>query len=99
MAKIKYWLDWLFRDQTERRGKYVIAEVPNWPLLVFMLTVILGVIQYPGFFQKFLLTISFIALIYWGFKEFRGGRSRFRRLLGILGILASIGAVLLTFIH
>ena len=97
MAKIKYWLDWLFRDQTERKGKYVIAEVPNLPLLVFMISVIFAVLQNPGGFQKFVFVVSYLALIYWGWLEWRSGRSRFRRLLGILSILAAIGAAFLTF--
>ena len=99
MAKIKYWLDWLFKDLTERRGKYVIAEVPNAPLIIFMVTLIIGIIQYPGFWQKLFLTVSFVAVIYWGIKEFRSGRSRFRKLLGVLGILGAVGAVALTFIR
>jgi len=98
MAKIKYWLDWLFKDLTERRGKYVIAEVPNLPLVIFMVTLIIGIIQYPGFGQKLFLGISFVAIIYWGILEYKGGRSRFRKLLGVLGLLGAVGALMLTLV-
>lgn len=93
--RIRRAIHWLFRDQTERRGKYVIAEVPNLPLLVFMVAVVLSVAIYPGPVQKTFAVIAYVALLYWGYREFRGGRSRFRKLLGILGILAAIGAMLM----
>jgi hypothetical protein len=94
--KTRYYLDWLFRDLNTRRGRWVIAEVPNLPLLVFMGAIILNVVLYPGFIQKFFGFVGYAALIYWGVLEFKGGRSRFRKLLGILGVLASIGAFFLT---
>ncbi len=96
MARIRYYLDWLFKDLTSRRGKYVIAEVPNLPLIIFMIAIVLSVAIYPGVTQKVFSGIAYLSLIYWGILEFRSGRSRFRKLLGILGILATIGAVLLT---
>lgn len=97
MDKIKYWTRWLFQDLTQRKGKYVIAEVPNGPLLVFMITLIISVILYPGMAQRVLFIISYVALLWWGILEARSGRSRFRKLLGILGIIAAIGATALLF--
>jgi hypothetical protein len=97
MVRIRYYLNWLFKDLTSRRGKYVIAEVPNAPLLVFMVAVVLSVVIYPGTTQKIFAALAYISLLYWGYKEFRGGRSRFRKLLGIIGILAAIGAAMLVF--
>jgi len=96
MAKIRYYLDWLFRDRTSRRGKYVIAEVPNLPLIIFMIAIILSVAIYPGTLQKVVTAVAYLSLIYWGILEYKSGRSRFRQLLGILGIIAAIGAALLT---
>jgi hypothetical protein len=95
MHKLHYYMNWLFRDLTTRRGKYVIAEVPNKPLLAFMGAVILYVAVYPGFWQKLFGFIAFGSLLYWGWLEFRGGRSRFRKLLGILGGIGAVGAALL----
>lgn len=95
MAKLRYWIRWLFQDLTERRGKYVIAEVPNWPLIVFMVAIFLSVAIYPGSTQKFFSIVAYLALLLWGFLEWRSGRSRFRKLLGILSMLAVIGALVL----
>lgn len=95
MAHIRYWLHWLFRDLTTRRGKHVIVEVPNTPLIIFMVSLVIGVAIYPGFWQSFFIFIAYIALVVWGVMEYRGGRSRFRKLLGICGVLAVIGAVVL----
>lgn len=95
MANIKYWLDWLFKDLTSRKGKYVIAEVPNAPLLVFMISIVLAVISNPGGFQMVMTIIAYMAIAYWGFLEYRQGRSRFRKLLGSLGLLAVVGALIL----
>lgn len=94
MARIKHYMDWLFKDLTVRRGEYVIMEAPNLPLIVFMVAIVLAVVMYPGFFQSACAVIAYAALVWWGIAEARGGRSRFRRLLGYLGILAVIGAVL-----
>lgn len=90
-------MNWLFRDLTTRRGNYVIAEVPNRPLLIFMAAIVVGVAVYPGFIQKLFLATACIALFYWGIKEYRSGRSRFRKLLGMLGMLSAVGAVFLIF--
>jgi uncharacterized membrane protein SirB2 len=95
MSRLRNWIHWLFQDLTQRRGKYVIAEVPNWPLLVFMGAIILSITIYPGTIQKFFSALAYIALAFWGFLEWRTGRSRFRKLLGILGMLAVIGALIL----
>lgn len=95
MARIHYYLNWLFKDLTSRRGKYVIAEVPNLPLMIFMIAIVLSVVIYPGITQKIFATIAYIALSYWGYKEWRSGRSRFRKLLGILGVIGVIGALFL----
>lgn len=95
MSRIKNFFDWLFKDLNGRRGKYVIAEVPNLPLIIFMVAIILSVAIYPGIVQKFFSILAYVSLMYWGFREWRGGRSRFRRLLGILGMVGVIGAVFL----
>jgi hypothetical protein len=98
MSRLRYYINWMFKDLTQRRGKYVIAEVPNVPLLIFMASIFLSVIIYPGPVQKFFATTAYIAMAYWGFQEWRGGRSRFRKLLGILGLIAVVGAFMLMFI-
>jgi hypothetical protein len=95
MDRIRYYTNWLFQDLTQRRGKYVIAEVPNVPLVIFMLAIVFSLAVYPGPLQTTLSVVAFLALFYWGLQEFRSGRSRFRKLLGILGMLSVVGALLL----
>lgn len=95
MKRFRYYFDWLFKDLHGRNGKYIIAEAPNAPLVIFMVFIILSVILYPGFFQKTSAIIAYVSLVIWGILEVRSGRSRFRRLLGILGILSAAGAVAL----
>lgn len=90
-----YYLDWLFKDLNGRRGKYIIAEVPNLPLVIFMISIVLGVVLYPGLAQTFFIVVAYVSLAYWSVREWRGGRSRFRQLLGILGVISVIAAVLL----
>lgn len=95
MQKVHYYMDWLFKDLNSRKGKYVIAEVPNAPLLIFMVSIIVAVVANPGVFQTIMVVIAYIAIAYWGYAEWRSGRSRFRKLLGILSLLAVIGALVM----
>lgn len=88
MQQAKRYADWLFKDLHGRRGGYVIAEVPNLNLIIFMITVVLGVILYPGFWQTVFQIIAFISITIWSIREYRGGRSRFRNLMGLLGMLS-----------
>ena len=95
MIQLKQQLDWLFKDLQGRRGKYVIAEAPNIPLAIFMICIVLAVVVFPGFWQSLFAVLAYIALAYWGYHELRTGRSRFRKLLGYLGVVAVVGAFLL----
>lgn len=95
MERAKYYLDYMFKDLNGRKGKYVIAEVPNIPLAVFMISIVMAVVFYPGFFKSLLAVIAYVALLWWSYRESRSGRSRFRKLLGYLGYVAAVGAVLL----
>lgn len=95
LSRLRFYCDWLFRDLTTRRGKYVIAEVPNFPLILFMIAIVLAVFFNPGVPQNTVFVVALAALVYWGFQEARSGRSRFRKLLGILAIVSVVGAVIL----
>ena len=92
---VKRWLDWLFKDFSGRRGSYVIAETPTASLILFMVLIVLAVVSYPGFWQTTFSLAAYAALAYWGIKESRTGRSRFRKFLGIGAIIAVAGALLL----
>lgn len=95
MANLRYYGDWLFKDLHGRRGGYVIAEVPNLPLLVFIFSIMLGVILYPGALQTIFIVLAYASFTYWSYLEITSGRSRFRKLLGILGIVSVVTAVIL----
>ena len=90
---VKRYMDWLFKDMNGRKGSYVIAEAPNLPLILFGAFIFLSLISYRGFLQTLFAFLAYGSLIWWGIQEARGGRSRFRKLLGYLGVLAVIGAV------
>ena len=93
MAHPRYYLDWLFKDLQGRNGKYVIAEAPNLPLIVFMVTIVLALIMYRGFFQTFFAACAYLSFAYWGYFEARSGRSRFRKILGYLALLSVTAAL------
>lgn len=87
-SKFKRRLDWMFKDLNGRGGKYIIAEVPNLPQIVFMVCIILAVVVYPGFWQTTLVFTAYTALAYWSYLEITSGHSRFRKLLGVFGLIA-----------
>ncbi len=93
MTTLRYYADWLFKDLHGRRGGYVIAEVPNLPLLMFIFSIMLGIILYPGLLQTVCIILAYLSFTYWSLMEVRSGRSRFRKLLGILGILSVLTAI------
>jgi hypothetical protein len=95
MSSLRRHLDWWFKDLTVRKGGYVIGENFNRPLIIFTISIILAVIVWPGFWQFTFALIAYLAMTWWGVLEIWKGRSRFRKLLGILALLAVAGAVIL----
>jgi len=95
MATVRHYLDWWFKDLTVRKGGYVIGEPFNPPLIIFTISIILAVIVWPGFWQFTFSLIAYIALTWWGILEVWQGRSRFRKLLGIMALVAVAGALIL----
>lgn len=95
MHSLKHHLDWWFKDLTVRRGSYVIAEPINRPLVIFTVSIILALVSYKGFWQFAFTIIAYGALTYWAIKEIRSGRSRFRKGLGIMALVAVAGALAL----
>jgi hypothetical protein len=72
-------VDYFFRTED---GRVVFAEVPNANLIIFMISLILGVVLYPGLLQRTAWIVAFISVIIWSYREMRGGVNRFRRWLG-----------------
>ena len=95
MQSLRRHADWWFKDLTVRRGRYVIAEPFNAPLIVFTVGIVLTVVANPGFFHTPFALISYRALVYWGVLEFKHGRSRFRKALGILAFVAVAAALMM----
>ena len=76
-------IDWLLRDR--RTGRWVVVQVPNVPLLVWLATVVLR-----WFWQATVLdVVGTAALVVWAGDEVARGVNPFRRLLGagVLGWL------------
>ncbi|HSH55739.1 MAG TPA: hypothetical protein VK983_02855 [Candidatus Limnocylindrales bacterium] len=95
MDRLRYYADWLFKDLHGRRGGYIIGEVPNLPLIIFVISLMLAVVLYPGFLQTMFIILAYASLTYWSYLEVISGRSRFRKLLGILGFVSIALALML----
>ena len=69
-------IDWLLRDR--RTGRWVVVQVPNAPLLVWLVTVVLR-----WFWSSTALDVlGTAALVVWAGDEVVRGVNPFRRLLG-----------------
>jgi hypothetical protein len=77
------WFDWTFRNPN---GHVVIWQAPNLPLWIW---IICAIFELPlrGLPQSVLAMIGTAALGIWGVQEAKSGDSRFRRLLGVAGLV------------
>jgi hypothetical protein len=82
-------LDKIFRD---REGKVVLAQIPNLPLIVWIVASLLRLIFTTGKVNIGLEAIAFGSLFTWAWEELFQGVNYFRRALGLLvlvGLIAS----------
>jgi hypothetical protein len=82
-------LDKIFRD---REGKVVLAQMPNLPLIVWIVASLLRLIFTTGKVNIGLEAIAFGSLFTWAWEELFQGVNYFRRVLGLLvlvGLIAS----------
>ncbi|MBW4614692.1 MAG: hypothetical protein KME21_15725 [Desmonostoc vinosum HA7617-LM4] len=82
-------IDKTFRDS---EGKIVIAQMPNPPLIVWVVTSLLGLIFTSGNINIVLDVLSNGSLFTWAWLELFEGVNYFRRALGLavfIGIIAS----------
>jgi hypothetical protein len=82
-------LDKIFRD---REGKVVLAQIPNLPLIVWIVASLLRLIFTTGKVNIGLEAIAFGSLFTWAWEELFQGVNYFRRTLGLLvlvGLIAS----------
>lgn len=82
-------VDKTFRDSD---GKIVIAQMPNLPLIVWIVTSILALIFTTGKINTVLDVVANGSLFTWAWLELFQGVNYFRRALGLfvlIGIIAS----------
>lgn len=72
-------MDWLFRDRTT--GKIVIAQLPNIPLIAWLVATALALVT-TGLAHTILGHTATLALVVWAGDELLRGVNPFRRMLG-----------------
>ncbi len=76
----------------DREGKVVIAQMPNLPLIVWLVASLLRLVFTTGKINIGLEAIAFGSLFTWAWEELFQGVNYFRRALGLLvlvGLIAS----------
>jgi hypothetical protein len=82
-------IDWLFRNRTT--GRITIAQVPNAPLVVFLVAAGVRWLFHPsGAVGTVVDVVASVALIAWAVDELVRGVNPWRRILGG-GVLAAVG--------
>jgi hypothetical protein len=79
--------DKVFRDS---EGKIVLAQMPNLPLISWIVTSLLKILFTTGKINTGLDIIAFGSLFTWAWEESFQGVNYFRRTLGILVLIAVI---------
>ena len=82
-------LDKIFR---EREGKVVLAQIPNLPLIVWIVASLLRLIFTTGKVNIGLEAIAFGSLFTWAWEELFQGVNYFRRALGFLVLIGLIAS-------
>ena len=82
-------LDKIFRD---RDGKVVLAQMPNLPLIVWIVASLLRLIFTTGKVNIGLEAIAFGSLFTWAWEELFQGVNYFRRALGFLVLIGLIAS-------
>ena len=79
-------IDWLFRNR--QTGRITIAQLPNAPLIVFLVAAVLRWVLHPsGTAGTIVSVVATLALVVWAVDEIIRGVNPWRRLLGG-GVLA-----------
>ena len=75
----------MFRSRTT--GRITVAQLPNWPLGVWLLTSLVMWLAHPqGWVHTVLVILSSAALALWAGDEVLRGVNPFRRFLGIAAL-------------
>jgi hypothetical protein len=81
----------IFRDQ---EGKIVLAQMPNLPLIIWIVASLLKIIFTTGKINIGLEALAFGALFTWAWEELFQGVNYFRRTLGLFVLIALIASKL-----
>lgn len=79
--------DRTFRDS---EGKIVLAQMPNPPILVWVVASLLQLIFTSGKIHTGLDLVAFGSLFTWGWQELFQGVNYFRRTLGLVVLVGAI---------
>jgi hypothetical protein len=91
---VKRAFDWLFRDRST--GDIVIAQWPNLPLWIFLVASIAKRVFDPdGGVGTALMVVIVGSLLWWAGDEVLRGVNPFRRILGAVVIVLTVGRLLL----
>ncbi len=93
LASARSGADWLFRSRVD--GRYVVGQLPNAALLVFIAAAVLRWQWAPdGAAGIALDVVATAALLFWALDELVRGHNPFRRLLGVGVALFVLGGLL-----
>ena len=79
----------VFRDD---EGKIVVAQLPNLPIIVWIVATLLKMIFATGQINTGLELIAFGALFTWAWEELFQGVNYFRRGLGLIVLVSLIAS-------
>ena len=82
-------LNQMFRDD---EGKIVVAQLPNLPIIVWIVATLLKMIFATGQINTGLELIAFGALFTWAWEELFQGVNYFRRGLGVIVLVSLIAS-------
>lgn len=87
MAKQKKIVDIFLDIFKDDQGKFVIAQKPNLPIIVWALGTLFGLFIDNGSLGRAIDIIALTSIIYWALLEVVSGLNLFRKLLGSLVLL------------
>lgn len=86
LTKTKRLIDRLFHDKT---GSYVIGQPPNIPVVLAVIALIgTYVAQNNSMLERFFELFAFGSVFLWTYLEIMYGESLFRRVLGVVVLIA-----------
>lgn len=88
------WIDWLFRNR--RTGRLTIAQAPNLSIGIFLAcTVARWLVDPAGDVRAVLVWGGRLALVWWSVDEILRGVNPWRRILGGVVLVGTVGGAVL----